>query len=186
MYGYYYETNILFFLRLAKYLHNQDPAALEKILNEMPEFDQYFSDDYCERITYAICSQVVFTDEDVMDEYTGEAIQISTCFFSHPLINRFCRLSAEWCGVCGQSTAAWQEKLSDIAEYYLMGASDTLFRMECYPKGGSAKIRVWFSPDCYDPIAFGNALVDMLLFLQQENERLEGLLNEAKIREEVA
>ena len=82
MYGYYYETNILFFLRLAKYLHNQDPAALEKILNEMPEFDQYFSDDYCERITYAICSQVVFTDEDVMDEYTGEAIQISTCFFS--------------------------------------------------------------------------------------------------------
>ena len=122
MYGYYYETNILFFLRLAKYLHNQDPAALEKILNEMPEFDQYFSDDYCERITYAICSQVVFTDEDVMDEYTGEAIQIST----------------------------------------------------------------WFSPDCYDPIAFGNALVDMLLFLQQENERLEGLLNEAKIREEVA
>lgn len=35
MYGYYYETNILFFLRLAKYLHNQDPAALEKILNEI-------------------------------------------------------------------------------------------------------------------------------------------------------
>ena len=186
MYGYYYETDILLFLRLGKYLYDQDPAALEEILNEAPEFDPYLSGDYCERFTYAICSQLVVDAEVFVDEYIGDEITIVFWTFSHPVINRFCQLSMEWCGICGQSTAAWQGKLSDVAEYFLLGENDSLCRMECTSKGGSAKIRTWLSPDCYDPASFGNALVDMLLFLQQENERLEGLLNEAKIREEAA
>lgn len=186
MYGYYYETDTLLFLRLAKYLHDQDPDTLDKILNEAPEYDSFFSGDYCERITYAICSQVVVDSEIVIDEYVGEEIVIDFWTFSHPLINQFCRLSMEWCGVCGQSTAAWQAKLSDIAEYYLLGENNTLCRMECTPKGGSAKIRAWLSPDCYDPAGFGNALVDMLIFLRQENERLERFLTEAEKRREAA
>ena len=31
MYNYEYEVDVLLFLRLAKYLHSQDPAALEEI-----------------------------------------------------------------------------------------------------------------------------------------------------------
>lgn len=186
MYGYYYETNVLLFLRLAKFLHAQDPAALEDILNESPEFDPFLSGDYCERITYAICTQLVVDSETVEDEYIGEDIGIEFWTFSHPLINQFCQLSVEWCRVCGQSTAAWQQKLSDIAEYFLLGENDALCRMECTSKGGSAKIRAWLSPDCYESADFGNALVDMLVFLQRENERLEGLLKEAGTKKEAA
>lgn len=186
MYDYYYELDVLFFLRLARYLHGQDPAALKKILSMAPEFDLLLLGELCESITWAICSQVIIETELLWNEYLGEEFEITLCTFTHPIINRFCELSTEWCQVSGQSTAAWQEKLSNIAEYYLLGASDSLSRMECRSTGGSAKIRAWFSLDSYDPPSFGNSVVDMLLRVQQENERLEMLLKGTEIREEAA
>lgn len=39
MYDYEYDTDVLLFLRLAKYLHSQNPAALEPILKTYGKFD---------------------------------------------------------------------------------------------------------------------------------------------------
>lgn len=168
MYHYDYETDVLLMLRLAKYLHRQNPAALKKVLEDFPDFDLCLLFDLSERIIWEICTDVVF---DMDDEY-----EISFCTFRHPVISRFCALSADWSSIQVRSAVPWQRKLSDVAEYFLRGTNYSLAGLACYPEGCSAKLRTWFSPDCYDSGEFGNALVDMLLFLQRENERLEELL----------
>jgi len=178
MYNYEYEVDVLLFLRLAKFLHSQNPAALEAILAMYVDFDLVSLWELCESIIWEICTDVFF-DRD--DEY-----EVSFCTFSHPLMSRFCALSGEWSFVSGQSDGAWKRKLGDIAEYYLTGTNYSVGNIECYPGRDSAKLRTWFSPDCYDPAEFGNCLVDMLLCIRRENERLESLLKEAGARKEAA
>lgn len=179
MYGYEYEEYILRILRLAKYLHQQDPGELNAVLRI---FDEPFNEDMMyeviEALIWGIFSDVVF---DTDPETDGD---VNT--FSHPLIKRFCALSKEWSMEQGYIADAWLKKLSDIAEFYLIGTGHSVWNMECRPAGTSARIKVWFSLDCYDSLEFGNALVDMLLHLQRENERLEGLLADFKRREEAA
>ena len=51
MYNYDYEADVLLFLRLAKYLHSQNPAALEKILEMYADFDLAFLFELCESIS---------------------------------------------------------------------------------------------------------------------------------------
>lgn len=186
MYNYEYEVDVLLFLRLAKYLHQQNPEALRKILERYPDFDLCQLYELAGCVIWEICTQAVFDVEHVVSEDSWEQLDVSFCTFDHPLINRFCELSADWCGVRDQSVGAWQSKLADIVMYFLDEDSHSICRLECYPMGDSARIRVWLSPDCYEPAIFGNALVDMLLFLQRENQRLEGLLKEAEQREEAA
>nr|WP_325212297.1 hypothetical protein [uncultured Oscillibacter sp.] len=178
MYNYEYEVDVLLFLRLAKYLHSQAPAALEEILAMYVDFDLPSLCELCESIVWEICANVFF-DQD--EEY-----EAAICTFSHPLMDRFCALSGEWSFTSGQSDDAWRRKLGDIAEYYLMGTSYSVGNIECYPRRDSAKLRTWLSSDCYDPAEFGNSLVDMLLHIQRENEQLESLLKEAGARKEAA
>lgn len=177
MYGYEYEVDILLVLRLAKFLHRQNPDALKEVLEDFPVVDLYLLFELSERIIWEICSHVVFDLE--------EELETSFCTFSHPLIARFCKLSMAWSCVRGCSVGAWQRKLSDIAEYFLTGTNHSVVQLVCYARGDFAEIRTWFSPDCYESEDFGNSLVDMLLFLQRENERLEGLLKEAEMEEEL-
>lgn len=178
MYNYEYELDILLVLRLAKYLHQQNPDALKDALEDFPEVDLYMLSELSERLIWEICSDVFFDMEPDSE--------MSFATFSHPLINRFCTLSADWCRIHGCMVGAWQRKLSDIAEYFLRGTNYSVLHIDCLPQGSSARLRTWFSPDCYDSEDFGNSLVDMLLFLQCENERLEGLLKEAEEEMEAA
>lgn len=87
MYHYDYETDVLLMLRLAKYLHRQNPAALKEVLEDFPDFDLCLLVDLSERIIWEICTDVVF---DMDDEY-----EISFCTFRHPVISRFCDSMAE-------------------------------------------------------------------------------------------
>ncbi len=179
MYGYQYENDVLRFLRLAKYLHQQDPGKLEALLRL---YDGPLNEDMIYELTEEIIWGIfpdVMADED---PETGGAIDT----FSHPLIKRFCALSREWILESGYTTNTWLKKLADIAEYYLLGAGYSVWETKCHLTGTSAKIKVWLSADCYDPLEFGNALVDMLLCVQRENERLEELLSKNEQREEAA
>ena len=88
MYNYEYELDILLLLRLAKFLHQQNPDALKEVLEDFPVIDLCLLFELSERIIWEICSHVVF---DVEEEF-----EISFCTFSHPLINRFCKLSTAW------------------------------------------------------------------------------------------
>lgn len=178
MYNYEYEVDILLLLRLARFLHDQNPAALGEILEEYRNFDLDLLWELCESITWAICTHVVFDQDDAFDT--------AFCTFGHPLIDRFCVLGEKWSRVSGESSSAWQRKIHDIAEYYLLGTNYSVGQLEFCPQGTTARLRTWFSSDCYDPVDFGNSLVDMLLCFRRENERLEGLLKEAETRKEAA
>lgn len=178
MYGYEYETDILLLLRLAEFLHRQDPGALQDILRMYPEFYLDMIFEFAECMIWNICKDANF--EEDMD--TGE----SSAVFSHPIIDRFCTLSSEWCCIWKEPSGAWRRKLTDIAEYYLLGTNHSVYEMTCRGNGHFVKIWTRFSIDCYESLDFGNSLVDMLLCVQRENERLETLLKNLEPGKEAA
>ena len=160
-----------------KCLHRQDPGALEKALKLEDSLDEDTIFAISEYLIWEIFGDVVM-DEDEEDGF-------ETAEFTHPAFQRFCALNCKWNSLCGSSTGAWRRKLSDITEYFLE-SKRSVCDAECLSHGESARIKVWFSPDCYDSLEFGNALVDLLLWLQKENERLEGMLKEAEYGKEAA
>jgi len=191
MYGYRREEDLLLSLRLMKYLHQQDPAALKKILELEDSFDEDTIPIIAEYAVWEICQDSVgsyevmhveydFDGETYCDEYEVEAAE-----FTHPAIIRFGRLSSKWNSLKGYPIGAWQGKFS-LAVNYFLGGCESFCNLECLTRGASGRIKVWLSPDCYDPLEFGNALVDLLLWLQKENERLERALKEAEYGKEAA
>lgn len=177
MYGYDYEYGFLLSLRVMKYLHQQNPAALEAALNLEDWFEEEAMPVLAEYLIWKIFPEVVMYEDD------DNGIEIAE--FSHPALYRFLDLCGKWSSACGGSTGAGQRKLSDAVGYFL-SSTYSVCDVDCLFYSESARIKVWFSPDCYDSLEFGNALVDLLLWLQKENERLEGMLKEAEYGKEAA
>lgn len=178
MYDYQYERDILQSLRLMKYLHQQDPSALEKLLKQENGFGEETIMVMAEYIIWEVLSDVVMSYDDECEEMEiGE--------FSHPAIYRFCRLSCEWGSFQGYSTGAWQRKLSDMVEFCLTKRY-SVYHVKCISYGASARLKVWFSLDCYDPLEFGNAVIDLLCWLEKESDFLEKKLKEAQYEKEAA
>lgn len=66
--------------------------------------------------------------------------------------------------------------IHDIVEFYVCGASYSIMDLNVTAIESFIQIKVLFSPDCYEPLLFGNSMVDVLLYCQRECQRLEGLL----------
>lgn len=168
MYPYEYEDEVLLSLRLLKFLYDQDPdGAKELIGSSEGSVDSLMM--IAESAIWWIFHDVVFEDDDEWES--------SIATFTHPAIDRFCTLSAKW--LCRQSinSGAWLRKVQDVPEYFAYNVSHSVARAEVRYTGGHAVLWVRFSTDCYEYLTLGNALVDMLIYFQQENQRLEELLN---------
>lgn len=172
MYGYDYESDVLLLLRLLKYLHEQDPKTAERLSAYWEKIDPEFLFDTVENILWEIFSDVEF-DEDPEWEAT-----IAT--FSHPVIDRLYELGRRLERSQGRHRGSWQQKIHDIVEFFICGASYSIAELNVRATDGNVKIKVRYSYDCYDPVPFGNSLVDVLLYCQQENERLEKLIEQAE------
>jgi len=167
MYGYDYEESVLLALRLLKFLHQQDEALAKAFCASGTSVG---IDGLLEWVDEAVLSIFPgsFYDED--DEW-----ETSIAVLSHPEITRFCHLSRKWAQRQGIYSSAWQKKLQDLLVYFLCG----VVRIETSFTGDQAILRLWLSPDYYDPLSFGNRLVDMLLYIRQENQWLEEHLGSA-------
>lgn len=179
MYDYEYEDDILLVLRLMKYLHQQDPKALRAALDDYGTFSADTFYESVETMIWEIYSDSYSTGDD--DGFVIEA-------FSHPELDRFCRLGGSWCKSLGCPANVWKRRVQDTVEYYLVDGSYSVWDLQYFYSDASVEVRVWLSPDSYDPVPYGNSLVDLLLYLRRANEQLEALLQgqEAEAGKEAA
>ena len=173
MYDYEYEDDVLMVLRLMKYLHQQDPQELEMLLNWYKTFN---SDTFYECAESVIWS--IFDDTQVEDD---DEITIET--FRHPALKRFYHLGRQWCVSLGCNANVWRRTVQDVVQYFLVGGSYSVWNLKYAFSPENVEIKVWLSPDSYEPIPFGNSLVDLLRYLQRENERLAALLSDQELEE---
>lgn len=173
MYDYEYEEDILYVLRLLKFLHEQDPAEAERLARHYTKFvpfdDVY---DLTESLLWSIFEDVDF---DTDEEWDAAIVR-----FSHPTINRLYGLSRELDQLRGGCSGGWQKKIRDVLEFFLLGASRSVSDFHVNFPGGRVKIEVRLSSDCYEPFLFANSLVDALLYFQRECSRLDELIRQAK------
>lgn len=165
MYGYEYEGDVLLVLRLLKYLHMHDPDTVKRVIELYKELnlDEMFV--MVEEILWSIFDDVTF-DSDEFDE-------TSIVYFSHPDIDRLYELGSRCKDEYGSLSNAWRRKIQDIAEYFILGTSNSVYGLGHHFSTSGVVFETRLSPDCYEPELFANSLVDMLLHVQQELRRME-------------
>lgn len=176
MYDYEYEEDVLLTLRLLKYLQEESPARAQEAAELFRTLDP---EDPCEFVEYtfwAIFTDLIF-DSDVADELTVATL-------SHPKIDRFFSLARQLELMGGEISGAIQRKVHDVVEFFLCGPTHSVLQLNTQAVGSSIKIELWLSPDCYDHLPFVNSFIDMLLYFQQENQRLEELIRTKKQKTE--
>ena len=94
-------------------------------------------------------------------------------YFSHPDIDRLYELGSRCRDEYGSLSNAWRRKIQDIAEYYILGTSHSIYSFDYHFSTGGVVFEARLSPDCYEPELLGNSLVDMQLHVQQELRRIE-------------
>ena len=170
MYDYEYENEILLSLRILKYLQEENPGSAQDAVNIFktlaPE-DVYGVIDY---MFWDIFPNITFSS-DADDELT-----IAT--FSHPEIDRFCALAMRLDHAKGLQSGANRRKVHDLVEFFLCGPTASVLQFNIQVVEASVMINVHLSPDCYEPLLFFNSFIDMLLYFQQENQRLEELIRQ--------
>lgn len=168
MYDYEYEEDVLLALRVLKYLQEESSVRAQKAVELFKTLDPEDPYEFIEYTFWDIFTDITF-DSDEADELT-----IVT--FSHPEIDRFYALAARLELAEGQQTGASQKKVHDIVDFFLCGATYSVFQFSIQAVGASVKINLQLSPDCYDPLPFFNSFIDMLLYFRQESRRLEELI----------
>lgn len=165
MYNYAYEADILAVLRVLKVLHQQEPDAARKLCSQYGKVS--------EESLYILINEAiweVFTDTEFLDD---EENGFSSVEFSHPEIDRFVALGRKLAGTQGLPGEAWLRKAQDIVEYFVGGESYSIIGRMVRFLGTAVVVHLDLSPDCYEPFAFADSLMDMLACFQQENRRME-------------
>lgn len=168
MYDYDYETEVLLVLRLLKYLQEQNRAAATSLIQWQKKFDPDMMYELAESIIWEIFADVEFDSDTEWEN--------SIANFSHPIIDRLYELGCRLSNLQGRSAGSWRRKIHDIVEFYVCGASYSIMDLDVTAIENVVQIKVLFSPDCYEPILFGNSMVDVLLHCQRECRRLEEVL----------
>lgn len=166
MYDYEYENDVLLMLRVLKYLHKYEPAVFVAIMKHLEDvdFDGLYDNMYF--ILWNVF-EVEMADEDEEDSYG-----CGMMYMGHPVLNEFLKLSYQYCDLSGDLPASYRKKLQDIILFHLVATSASIYDYECRYEDTDLCVAIWFT-DCYDLPGFLAGLVDLVMYVQQENERLQ-------------
>lgn len=81
------------------------------------------------------------------------------------------------------------EELNRITEYFVLGATNSVYKFSQHIAGDHVILEFCLSPDYYEPLYFANSLVDLLRYCQCSIRRIEAKLAEREtenIRKEAA
>jgi hypothetical protein len=168
MYDYEYEDDVLGVLRVLKYLYLYRPSTLASVLKFYGEID-------ADGVEEVACN-VIWEIFEVSDLDLDEESDMEMVVIQDPLFDRFLELNRQryQCASCSTSDAH-QKKFQDTVEYYLCGVTYSIFDIMYEFSESGVTLRLWLSPDCFEPISLGSALVDLMLAIRKENELLESL-----------
>lgn len=175
MYDYDYEVCVLLVLRLLCFLRKNNLAAFDALIKIADEFDMENSDELIELIMLG--EGGLFE----LDAESEEDYEYTVLCLSHPSINRFLSLSEECqCRGVGGHIERVRKKVQDTVEFYACGTTNSVCHLTVSFGTCCANIRLVLSPDCYAPLELANSVIDMLLYFEQENQRLEKLLKQSE------
>ncbi len=165
MYGYEYEFDFLLCLRLLKFLHMQSPEAAKRVVEIYKELDTEEIGIVMEEILWDIFSDAEFD--------TDEFNELTIVYFSHRDIDRLYELGRQESARHGRISDSWRRKIQDISEFFATGPTYSIFEFSHHFSTKGVVFEAKLSPDCYEPILFGNTLIDMVLYCQRDLRRLE-------------
>ena len=173
MYYVEYEDTLLLLLRIMKFLHTQVPGVVKQICKEYPLMG--------EDELFMVMEDVLWSIFDDVNIETDEFEESTLIYCSHESFDRLYALgrALEADRTGGQDI--WARKLHDIAEFFVVGASDSLSSFSQRIVDGHVIFEFGLSPDVYEPLYFGNTAVDMLLYCQRSIERLEAEAAKEKV-----
>jgi len=163
MYDYEYESDILLFLRLMKFLHTEQPWVLEQIIKDYPAAD--------EDERWMILDELLMI---VFDEGAPDSDDdMVTVRFSDERIDRLYAQGCKGGEMLPYQVNAWQEKIKDVFLFYTAETSYSVFDVHFRFSDAGVKFDITLSPDCYEPGIFLNSLINMILYCQRELARIE-------------
>lgn len=181
MYGIEYEDDILLLLRMIKFLHMQSPDAAHIFCQSHPVVDMEELLMVIDEVMWDIFDDVNFFFDE---EYEATVVQCS-----HPVIDRLYELGRASDPKHGSRQSVWSKKLHDITEYFVLGATNSVYKFSQHIAGDHVVLEFCLSPDYYEPLYFANSLVDLLRYCQCSVRRIEAKLAEREtenIRKEAA
>ena len=95
------------------------------------------------------------------------------------LFLRYLELSRRWYAVhVGGCGGAHVQKFQDLACFTLQSLGSSICDITFQHGTDSMMLRLWLSPDCYEPSTLAHSVVDFLLTLETEIGQIEELLKE--------
>lgn len=173
MYGFDYEEDILGVLRLLKYLSIKEPEHERRIRNYYDAFNEDDVFQLAQEAIWAIYDEAFFTED--------EESQMAVVMVRHKEFDRFLALGREWQTLNGAgNSAAYGRKLQDAFCFFVAGMTHSVFDVAFHCQSAIPVIEVWLSPDCFEEVPFANGMLDLLIYIEQENKHLEQLIAEKK------
>lgn len=173
--------SILLLLRMIKFLHMQSPDAAHIFCQSHPVVDMEELLMVIDEVMWDIFDDVNFFFDE---EYEATVVQCS-----HPIIDRLYEQGRASDPKHGSRQSVWSKKLHDITEYFVLGATNSVYKFSQHIAGDHVILEFYLSPDYYEPLYFANSLVDLLRYCQCSIRRIEAKLAEREtenIRKEAA
>ena len=114
---------------------------------------------------------------------TDEFNELTIVYFSHRDIDRLYELGRQESARHGRISDSWRRKIQDISEFFATGPTYSIFGFSHHFSTRGVVFEAKLSPDCYEPILFGNTLIDMVLYCQRDLRRLEARMEKEKVIE---
>lgn len=171
MYDYVYENEVLLALRIFKYLQVYEPGVFQAMLKELGSVD--FD---------ALYDNVFFVLEEVFDSpYTEPELEEDYCYgmlcLEHRTLDEFLALSLQYCDLTGESPVVFRKKLQDIILFHVCDITESVYDIEFrYDDMGLLRVPIWFA-ESFDVMAFSSGLIDLAMYIQAENKRLQAQIS---------
>lgn len=124
---------------------------------------------------YMLLEELLWGIFDDVELDSDEFDEIPILYCSHPDIDRLYDAGRKRICAQGTLTQAWEKKLHDIFEFFIIGATNSVLELSQIISGSHVVLKLRLSPDCYEPFYFANSLVDLLLYCQNSLRRMEGV-----------
>ena len=125
-----------------------------------------------------VIDEVMWDIFDDVNFFFDEEYEATVVQCSHPVIDRLYELGRASDPKHGSRQSVWSKKLHDITEYFVLGATNSVYKFSQHIAGDHVVLEFCLSPDYYEPLYFANSLVDLLRYCQCSIRRIEAKLAE--------
>ena len=176
MYDYDFESDVLGTLSVLKLLKERQGARFEDMRKNFKTLEWQYMEELAWEATWEVFDSA---ENDFVPDYETDVWTVRDKAIDQFWINiqKCARESGSY------SNMACRELVRDTLAYFLGASSYTVGQIECYMHSGSVRVKIWLSPDIYEPTQFAADVVALLRYLQAENDKSAARAGKRKPKE---